>query len=79
MKKSRHPDPSDPAPSPVASRPVPPMLSPEQRVEQARREIGEILTRLDCEIRTSIQKRAFQPAGGVMLYADEVVLTIAPR
>lgn len=68
-----------PAPAAVPARAVAPQPTPEQRVEQARREIGEVLTRLGCEIQTTIQKRAFQPAGNVMLYADEVVLTIVPR
>lgn len=77
-RPSPTPTTSAPPVPPVPARAVPPQLTPEQRVEQARREIGEILTRLGCEIRTSIQKRAFQPVGGVLIYADEVVLTIAP-
>ena len=81
-KAARQPDPT-PRPHPesqsVPARAVAPELSPEQRVEQARREIGDVLTRLGCELRTTIQKRAFQPASNVMLYADEVVLTIVPR
>lgn len=67
------------APAPIPARAVAPPMTPDQRVEQARREIGRVLEQLGCEFRTTIQKRAFQPAGDVMLYADEVVLTIVPR
>lgn len=82
MKTPRPPaTPAAPAPDapPIAARAVAPPMTPDQRVEQARREIGRVLDQLGCEFRTTIQKRAFQPAGDVMLYADEVVLTIVPR
>lgn len=66
------------APAPIPARAVAPPMTPDQRVETAKREIGAVLERFGCEFRTTIQKRAFQ-VGETLLYADEVSLTVVPR